>query len=562
MLTAPSNPACVPPDAITDADHAKDHNAVRGRAPPSSLCSGNGPVANFAEWAANVDAIPDPTLRANMQARLLDALDSPSCAILDQTVRTTFLRNVRAPLPLSLPFAGTDATLGGGWLYKEGSTHRALDFSSPNGSFSVRAVADGVVIGVYFDAPPSAGGNTVVIEHTGQNGKKIYSFYMHLRNGLSNDRAAVTNMKCSTSYCALYKLAAGKNPPAAFWGTDAHVIPVTFGSVVKRGQLIGYAGNTMTASLDANGDPTDVNANTHLHFAVGVPLPNDPKVVVAVDPYGVYHVNDTNNCYTDILKKTHFPRLFAPYLPDFHGVSWDVWSSYGEYMNGMNYLPATLSGYHVNGAFFLTGSYRYASSMSHYNWIGTAPSTMAQYVGDNRPWVPRETRARIGSDGYADFDTIVLPRPAGESTAFWYRLNQSELNSKLTTYVNQQGYSIGDFAAYREFGTQYYSILFTKDPSRANWFSYGRSKSQVLADISGMPSHLRVAAVTIDETTYAYSMVTRQKQGRCSVRFVDEPMSWYASNLEQQQNAGRVLESVQVFANGSRFNAVFSYACP
>ena len=42
-----------------------------------------------------------------------------------------------------------------------------------------------------FDAPPGGGGNTVVVEHTGDNGKKLYSFYMHLRNGATNEISPV-----------------------------------------------------------------------------------------------------------------------------------------------------------------------------------------------------------------------------------------------------------------------------------------------------------------------------------------------------------------------------------
>lgn len=538
----------------------------------------SGPGGIIGEWGASIDAMPASSLKTDLQSRLLTALEGPSTAYPLAADRTVFLRALRAPLPMSLPFAtsmpGNEPGLGQGWMYNSGGSHRGLDFSRsssagfPDPSFEVRAVADGKVIGVYFDGPGGGGGNTVVVEHTGRNGKKIYSFYMHMRNGRAHDLAAIQGIDCtkfsgnpaSVQSCNWYKLSASKSPPAAFWGTDADAIVVTPGQNVTRGQKLGMSGNTMTGigHIDMYGNPTSTDVNNHLHVYIGAPTTEDPQTAVEVDAYGVYQEASTG-CYTGLDNPTYYPRLFAPYMPDFFDLGFGLFTDYPEYLTGMSYRPITLSFYDKSGAFDVAGSYQYSTDTSFLVKAGDDGTGIDDYDGVNKSWVPRETRVRVSGAGTASYDAILALRQAGEQTAYWHHLTQAQLDSVYQTYVVSGGYAIGDFFAYRQAGVQYYAVLFTTSASSSNWLTYGRSAAQALTDISSLPSGLQVAQVVAD-TSFSppkFSMLARPATGCTPHRYVDQSTSIYQAKLDAETALGYALQRVQVYANGTKFNAVF-----
>ena len=489
--------------------------------------SGSG--AELQEWTDSINAMPASATKTDLLARLLTNLQGPATAFPDATARETFLRSVRAPLPLSFPYgqqsSGNQVTLGQGWLYGGGGSHRGLDIgrsavgATDDPSFDVLAVADGKVIGVYFDAPPGGGGNTVVVEHTGDNGKKFFSFYMHLRDGATNDANAVKAMSCGASTsCQYYQIAANKTPLAQWWGKESDAIPVTPGQNVKKGQKIARAGSTatVTGTLDSNGVSSKAWGNMHLHVYLGAPKGTsapDNKIAVEVDGFGAYQ--EKNSCYimdplTQTDEPTYYSRLFAPFQPDFYDLDWGPFIAYPDYLSGMTYTPATLSFYDKSG-FKVTGSYQY-STQGFSLQVGVAGTTIDNYDGTNQTSAPRETRIRINGSGNPVYDFIARPRQVGEQTVFWHQLTQAQLDSEYSTYVgNNGGYRIGDIFPYRVSGVQYYAVLFTTSATTSNWMTYGRSKATILSDIASIPGSLRLGQVVAD-TTWSpprFSMLAR-----------------------------------------------------
>ncbi|MBZ4415081.1 hypothetical protein [Myxococcus sp. RHSTA-1-4] len=528
------------------------------------------------EWREAVDALPASALKTDLQNRMLTHLKSPYSAFATTADAQSFLRNLRTPLPLRLPFtsnspyiSGTEVRLGHGWRYNGGGIHRGLDISrsgtpaDQDPSFDVLAIADGKVIGIYFDGPAGGGGNTVVLEHTGANGKKLYSFYMHLRNGRANDVAAVKAMTCpvGNDWCARYQLMAKNYPYHPSWGTDSDTIPVTLGQWVTQGQKIAKSGNTMsTGTLAEDGKPASNHANNHLHVYIGAPTPTDPKVAVEVDPYGVYEKVSTG-CY-DGFQPTYYPRLWMPHYPDFHNVTWDTFVELPEYYSGMSYRPKTLSFYEVNGTLRVAGSYQYSTDKS---WGVQAGLTSASFNTVVDQWalsgyVPRETRVRINSGGQALFSAIFGKLRTNEQTRFEHRLTQAALDSLYTTYVVNSGWRVEDFFPYREGGVQYYAVLFTNYDTNTRWLRYGATETYAESEIASLPAQgLHVDNIVADATQspprFAYT--ANDASGCAPHVYVNGGMGAYQAIYNNEANMGYGLRKLQVYNNGANFTAIF-----
>ncbi len=287
-----------------------------------------------------------------------------------------FLAGQRAHMPFTLAFRHPDVVLGSGWFYDSGKSHRGLDYSRtgvPAGAdptFEVVAMGDGIVRKVMLMG--AGGGNIVVIEHPRKNGPSLWSLYMHLRNGASADRAAATAMTAANpteDSCVEYAKFIAKYPNHKAWGTEDQKIAVKEGDLVRRGQPIGWAGNTgcggIAGGLDAEGEPSNMTTvNTHLHVYFGASLPGATvknkdgtvsPVVVYLDPYGVYLKADDRGCY-DLGVKVGMPRLIAPFDPDFRQVPADVLAKYFGYFQQMGWGVQSLSPSYVDGALTFTGS--------------------------------------------------------------------------------------------------------------------------------------------------------------------------------------------------------------
>lgn len=282
-----------------------------------------------------------------------------------------FLRDAHPHIPFGLPFRHEDVSLGHGWFYDSGSNHRGLDYSRsgvPDGSdptFEVVASADGIVRRVML--MNAGGGNVVVIEHPRAGGPSLWSLYMHLRNGKSNDQAAAavtTAANPDSATCAKYALFLA-NPDYAdhpTWGQEWHTIRVKEGDVVKRGEVIGFAGNTgcggIGAGLADDGTPNNLTtANTHLHMYYARTLPGasvnnsdgtTSSVAVYVDAYGAYTTADADGCY-ELGVETPYPRVLAPFDPVFHEVSPTIVAQYLGYYYEMGYGPRSVTSTYGGG---------------------------------------------------------------------------------------------------------------------------------------------------------------------------------------------------------------------
>jgi len=98
--------------------------------------------------------------------------------------------------------------------------HRGVDYGAPEGT-DIPAASEGRVV---FSANNTTYGNTVIIEHTDEWGKRFYTLYAHLKNG----------------------------------------IKIPHGTLLKAGEKIGEVGDT-------GSEPGEY----HLHFEVLYPDGND-----------------------------------------------------------------------------------------------------------------------------------------------------------------------------------------------------------------------------------------------------------------------------------------------
>lgn len=287
-----------------------------------------------------------------------------------------FLASVQAHIPFTLPFHDDTVELGNGWFYDSGPHHRGLDYSAvgrtegQDPGFEVVASADGIVRRVIL--MNEGGGNIVIIEHPRPDGKDLWSLYMHLRNGKAADQAAAKAMTSgkSSKECKAYAKFADDpdyaNHPS--WGTDYHYLRVKEGDLVRRGDLIGWAGHTgcggIGAGLTDEGKLTDeVLANTHLHMYYAMSMPGvtsnnadgtTSQVAVWIDPYGVYDKADDRGCY-DVGMETPYPRLLAPFEPVFTDVPQQILGQYLGYYHDMAYGPRSISTTYLDGEILTHG---------------------------------------------------------------------------------------------------------------------------------------------------------------------------------------------------------------
>jgi hypothetical protein len=106
-------------------------------------------------------------------------------------------------------------------------------------------------------------------------------------------------------------------------------------------------------------------------------------------------------------------------------------------------------------------------------------------------------------------------------------------------------------------------VLFTTSPRSANWMTYGRSEPQVLHDIAVVPAGLQVAQVVSDTGTNPprFSMLARRSAGCPPHVYVHQQTDLgYATKAAAEKAKGYELERVQVYAGGTRFNAVYGRA--
>jgi hypothetical protein len=135
-----------------------------------------------------------------------------------------------------------------------------------------------------------------------------------------------------------------------YWGTDAQALQVKPGQRVRKGDVIGWAGNTGFTGVYGI---TPRRNNVHLHFAVGV-FHDDLKRFVLIDPYGAYARLDYNGYRSDRtissgyhpFSVTRYPRFFVP-------------TGDGDFSGGVPLAHfASLFGYYANLGMRLNNDFR------------------------------------------------------------------------------------------------------------------------------------------------------------------------------------------------------------
>jgi murein DD-endopeptidase MepM/ murein hydrolase activator NlpD len=497
----------------------------------------------------------------------------------DLNAAMTFLLGVRARIQTALPF-GSDHpyVVRAGWHYDTGKSHRGIDWSrddtesGKDPTFAVRAMADGVVKAVIpFGVDSPNGGNTVILEHTGTDGSKMLTLYMHLRNGRTHD-LGVAQSALIAAKCLKYSTWAFNNPTDYTWGTDSQTIAVATGDTVKRGQFIAWAGNTgcggIGNGLNSDGTAIDSNVNTHLHVYTTIEVPgatvtnpdgSTAQVAVQVDPYGMYTQADSG-CYEG-LRGSLYHRVIQPFPPDFHHVPYDDFNYFASYFPTVGYAPQTLGLSRDGGDLYASGSYQPGLSPSWkmlYNYkADDFNSKLSDYAAAG--YRPRQTQVHIASDGLPRFTAIFM------STAVAYdyspQLLDSQIQGKETQLVDNGTFHVEDLFPYAYAGLAWGASLFVDGGSSlvVRDLSDGTLPAIISAEA---PAGWRPVNLSVKDYGSYLSTVIFKKSTGCWQAAQGMTFSGYQSWYSTMTQKGYRLVKLQSYADASRYAAVFTRSMP
>lgn len=563
-FTAPSRPVPVW-SSLAGRTYFADALVASGTERPSS-------VRNvLPQFRANKDVCVEPKFMTGSQTIGLPGgrkLKAPSTAFATAADAKAYLETVYAAMPMYKPFTRANIKLGGGWLYNNGGSHRALDYSrtdvdvGDDPTFIVRSVAPGTVIEVGWG---EGGGNRVVVEHVAPNGLKYVTQYLHLRDGKSHDLALAKAIDCTgkESRCPKYVEFAKNYSNHVSWGTDAHKIMVKVGDKVNAHTALAYAGNTGYGGagwgLNDDGSPESHKGNTHLHLYSGAQHPTEPQNFVMIDPYGVYD-QESSGCY-DLLEDTLFDRLYAPFFESFHDLPLEVLSTYFPYYTKMGKSLRTLSVFRTLGGAKAAGSFQSGIPGAWY-------ARMYYNAADFQKWfdtylamglVPRETTVTKTALGELRYSAIFRPLKAGEKFEHWGQLSDSSWSTKWSSLVGTAGWRVESYFGYMDGTTERRAALFTSHQPRP-FYLYRDRKVDEIEDLinGGFDDGLAPTDLNVVEhaTGDRFTAILRPESGswRWQVGMTKDE---YQSLWSEMTGKGYRLNKIQAYQNGNRYLAVF-----
>ena len=546
----------------------EEEGVITRARPLGSACGGGDWLDDHEDLSYG--GLPEYRFRAPMSAFGDDALQA-----------ATFLLGLKPTIHLQPPFGNEHSVrLSQGWHYNSGTSHRAIDYSrddvlsGADPTFAARAMADGVVRFVHpMEVGSSGGGNTVIVEHTAPDGTKILAIYMHLRNGKTHDWNIVMTTDTQTACEPYYKWALN-NPNHPTWGTNAHAIPVVAGQAVKRGQIIGWVGNTgcggIKKGLHDDGTPEDATmVNTHLHMVFAQVAPGlsyahadggTVEIAVMIDPYAIYDEEGTG-CY-DGLRPTTYERLIEPFHSSFHHVKYEDFKAFWGYFPKTGYSLATLSMSRDGGDVFANGSFQ--------TGLGNAWATAFWYKGPDfddkvadlaaEGLRPRETQVALASDGTPRFTAIF--RPPGSGTYEYNHLMPEPFYVNLEQQMVVLGdYWVDDLFSY-DLGIPTHAALFTYDsggsPSR---LVRNVPNATFLTTISGYGRRgwKPVNASVNDWGTFETNLIFKQDPN-CWSLSKGMTSDTYQNLYEAMVGNGYRLAKLQSYDKAERYMAIFTRA--
>ena len=543
-------------------------NSTAGRA----LVADQMVVAPDVSLTSTVSAVL-PQLRANKEACVAPSymtgsqtislpdgrkLRAPATRFATAADASAYLKTVYAAMPFYYPFTHSHVRLGGGWMYNSGGSHRAQDYSRDNDdegdpTFVVKSVAPGTVLEVKW---AEGGGNRVVVEHVAPNGFKYVTQYLHLRNGRTHDLGKALAIDCTgkESRCPKYVKFAQNYSNHVSWGTDAHKILVKVGDKVGYHTALGYAGNTGYGGagwgLNDDGSPEDHDGNTHLHTYWGAQDPVNPQDFVMIDPYGVYHQEDTG-CY-DLLEDTEFDRLFAPFYSSFHELPLEVLLTYFGYYGKMGMSPKTLMVYNGDDGVEAVGAFQRGipgTWKTRINYDGAGfQSWFDSYYGQGL--IPRETTVREGSSG-PRYTATWRPLRPGEQFDHRGAMSNTTWSQKWQSLVADAGWRVESYFAYTYDGQPRQAALFTSDTPRPFYLHRNKTFTEIQALINGGFANglapVDLTAVDLD-VGRRYSAILRPESG-CWSWWVGMTKTSYQTKFSELGNRGYSLYKVQAYGD-------------
>jgi murein DD-endopeptidase MepM/ murein hydrolase activator NlpD len=489
-----------------------------------------------------------------------------------------FAADVRASMPMFLPYKNSHVHAGHGWIYNNGGFHGAVDYGRDNAqqgvdaAFGVYAVAAGTVVSVFWD---NWSGNIVIIEHTAPNGDRYRSTYMHLRDGFDHDLAAAQAIPAGAKFDAdgnirntwkYNKFANKDNPDPLYWGTNAQTIQVEVGDTVTAGQFIGWSGNTGPGGagngLDANGNPTNAaTANNHLHLMMTVPDPRPgfANDWVQVDPYGVYSEVDMG-CY-DLMDTAPYARLFAPFYPSFHNVPANVVSKYFGYYPGMGLALQTLNLHRDGNEVLASGSFQYGLPSQWYARFYMTAADFQHWFDEyhDKGYRPREISVTPDSNGNPRFNVIWKKRN-GEGYYTFFGLTDAQWQQKWNDLVVDDSWVVEEQVTYDTNAGARHAAVFISAPkvSFAEWhYLSSATFNTKFAQLNGQGfRNTNMHVAELDGTRY-YGGIWRKVPGAWITLYGLTPAE-YQAQFNNYTAQGYRLYRIQGYADSSRFAAIWT----
>lgn len=474
----------------------------------------------------------------------------------------SFYASVRPSIPLYLPYRRSDIALWQGFYYSWGDRHGAVDYgrsSVPNGqdpSFKVYATGDGIVTDVKWS---EGGGNIVTIEHSGKNGAKLRTTYLHLRNGKTNDR----NQARKTSDRGRYYSYVLNNNSSLSWGTEGQKIAVRKGQRIKAGQFIGYAGNTgkggIQAVLDEDGNIISkyrAHNNVHLHLEIRV-WDSRGKRWLKVDPYGVYNKKQGIDCY-DLTDVTPYARLWAPFFPSFHNVPLSIINQYWGYYTGMGFGLQTISvDRSKSGTLLASGAFQSGLPAAWYaRFYMTANNYQQQFTNyAKQGFRPRQMQVAIDSKGAPRFSVIWEKNPSGQQYVAFHNRTDAHFSNLWNSYVKSKKYRLAEHVTYSIKGKRYHAGVFVKNAGSGFYAYYGLKGSAFDNTFKKLYSKWQLSSLHVNGSTVGGVWVPRQDN---YAAYYGMTAADYQKRFDQFSAQGMQLQKVQSYANSTRFAAIWS----
>jgi hypothetical protein len=338
------------------------------------------------------------------------------------------------------------------------------------------------------------------------------------------------------------------------------------GTVLERGEPFAWAGNTGTVTnvLDANGNLTNSNGNTHLHFSLGVerPTDNDGNDFIVVDPLSVY--SDTDNaCYAPDAGST-YRRMLAPFLPEFVNVPYSIIKGNDHilYYPDAGWGPQSLNFYlNAAGQVMATGAFDAAVSATDWKfWPYVSKAILQNQIAIYTTRKVREISA-VFDGANPRYTAIWEGKISGEQAEANPDLSDAEYAQVWNDKIVNGSFGMLDHFVYYIGNTRHHAVSYATSAD-GSYHLYDLTAAQLqqmndTLEAIGWKPYAISATAGRTGSDVRFSAIWRPLPGTWEVDFAMDADS-FATKNEQRKGDGYRLHRSQGYDQGTKFLAIWT----